>query len=239
MGLGGQAKPYSSQLIPLCVLFAIDKNLWFGVNNKTKLRTWYWCGVFGELYGGANETRYVNDVAGMMKWVENDDIKPDTVERSNFHFSRLLNLYTRNSAAYKGVMALILKNGAVDFISGGNMDFASYLEEYTDIHHIFPQTYCIKQGIERKYWNSVVNKTPIYARSNRSIGGVAPSVYTKKIEKTTDKETLNKFISSHLVDVEALRTDDFKTYFEKRAQALCDLIESATGKVVEGRYRDE
>jgi hypothetical protein len=23
---------------------------------------WYWCGVFGELYGSANETRYALDI---------------------------------------------------------------------------------------------------------------------------------------------------------------------------------
>lgn len=229
--------PYTSQLIPLSVLFAIDKNRWFGAANKNKLEQWYWCGVFGELYGGANETRYATDVIGMMKWIINDDEKPETVVRSSFNCSRLLNLNTRNSAAYKGVMALILKNGAVDFISGGAMDFATYVDESTDIHHIFPQSYCIKAQIKKNLWNSVVNKTPIYAKSNRAIGGAKPSVYSARIEKDQNitKEKLNGFISSHLVDVEAFRNDDFNTYFNHRAQAICDLVERYTGKQVEGR----
>lgn len=232
--------PYTSQLIPLSVLFAIDKNLWYGAANRSKLEQWYWCGVFGELYGGANETRYVTDIAGMMKWVKNDNEQPDTIVRSSIHFNRLKRLYTRNSAAYKGVMALILKNGAVDFISGGNLDFASYVDESTDIHHIFPQSYCEKQGIDRQLWNSVINKTPIYARSNRSIGGVAPSIYTTRIENR-DKispELLNSFISSHLVDITSFRNDDFNTYFNMRAQSFCDLIEQVTKKPVEGRYAE-
>ena len=32
------------------------------------------------------------------------------------------------------------------------MDFASYVEEATDIHHIFPQNYCEKQKI---IWNLI------------------------------------------------------------------------------------
>lgn len=159
--------PYSTQLIPLSVAFAIDSNLWFSAANQRKLEKWYWCGVFGELYGGANETRYVNDIQGLMDWVKDDSKEPDTVQRSNFHATRLQQLYTRNSAAYKGVMALILKEHALDFIKGSQMDFASYVQEATDIHHIFPQNYCEKMNFDKAQWNSVINKTPIYARTNR------------------------------------------------------------------------
>lgn len=229
--------PYTSQLIPLSVLFAVDKNLWFNQNNRRKLQKWYWCGVFGELYGSANEGRYVNDVIGMINWAKNDKEEPDTVVRSNFHASRLRQLYTRNSAAYKGVMALILKAGAKDFLCGTNMDFASFVGEATDIHHIFPASYCTKQGIDRTRWNSVINKTPIYARTNRIIGGNAPSQYLSSLERkhAADPEKLNDSLRSHQIDVDAIRADDFDTYFEKRYNALLDLIEEATGKPVGGR----
>lgn len=228
--------PYTTQLIPLSVLFAIDKNLWFSASNKAKLEQWFWCGVFGELYGGANETRYTYDIIGMMKWANNDDKLPDTIIRANFHYSRLQRLYSRNSAAYKGVMALILKNGATDFVSGGLMDFASYVDEATDIHHIFPQSYCIKQGINQELWNSVINKTPLYAKSNRFIQGDAPSKYSERVEKRLhiNSETYNSFVASHAIDIESFRNDDFYTFYNKRAAAICELIEEATGKNVDG-----
>lgn len=229
--------PYTSQLIPLSVLFAIDKNLWFAAHNRRKLERWYWCGVFGELYGSANEGRYVNDVIGMMEWIDDDDALPDTVVRSNFHASRLQQLYTRNSAAYKGVMALILKAGARDFLKGTDMSLATYTLEYTDIHHIFPQSYCEKQGIDRARWNSVINKTPIYARTNRIIGGNAPSQYLSSLERNhhADPAQLDASLASHQIDVAAIRADDFDTYFAERQQALLRLIAEATGKAVSGR----
>lgn len=229
--------PYTSQLIPLSVMFAIDKNLWFSAHNRHKLEMWYWCGVFGELYGSANEGRYVNDVVGMMEWIADDNALPDTVLRSNFHASRLKHLYTRNSAAYKGVMALILKAGAKDFLKGTDMSHATFTLEYTDIHHIFPQNYCEKQGIDRERWNSVINKTPIYARTNRIIGGYAPSQYLSSLERNhhADPDQLNASLASHQIDVAAIRSDDFDTYFTKRQQSLLNLIEHATGKEVSGR----
>ena len=231
--------PYTSQLIPLSVLFAADKNLWFDATNRSKLEQWYWCGVFGELYGGANETRYATDVVGMMRWAQGSDELPDTIIRSNFHYSRLQRLYTRNSAAYKGVMALILKNGAADFVSGGLMDFASYVDEATDIHHIFPVNWCTKpeNTIPQELWNSVINKTPLYARSNRFIQGDAPSKYSERVERRLhiDSNTYNHFVASHAIDVESFRHDDFYTFYKKRAAALCELIEEATNKVVDGK----
>ena len=229
--------PYTSQIIPLAVTYAIDKNLWFNAKNKEKLSQWFWCGVFGELYGGANETRYVSDVQGLARWAENDNDLPDTVERSNFFATRLNQLTTRNSAAYKGVIALILKNHCKDFISGSEMDFASYVGEATDIHHIFPANYCEQQKIDIKQWNCVINKTPIYARTNRIIGGYAPTKYLSSIERNhgVDADKLNNYLESHLIDVEAIRNDNFEIYFTNRANAIYNLIEKATGKEVAGR----
>ena len=229
--------PYTSQLIPLSVAFAIDRNLWFNAANKQKLTQWYWCGVFGEMYGGANETRYVTDILGLMRWTTDDNELPDTVIRSNFYATRLYQLTTRNSAAYKGIMALILKNHCKDFISGSEMDFASYVGEATDIHHIFPANYCEQQHYDKKLWNSVINKTPIYARTNRIIGGVAPSKYISSIERNhgVAPSDLDAFLASHLINVSAIRGDDFDTYLNDRAQSLLGLIENATGKPVAGR----
>jgi hypothetical protein len=132
---------------------------------------------------------------------------------------------------------LILKNHCKDFISGSEMDFASYTEEATDIHHIFPANYCEKESIDIKQWNSVINKTPIYARTNRIIGGYAPSKYLGSIEKNhgVNKEKLDEYLKSHMIDVEAIRNNDFATYFAKRANAIYDLIEKSTGKEVAGR----
>ena len=177
--------PYSTQLIPLAALCTLlsNGNRIKVTNIKNKIRQWYWCGVFGELYGGANETRYVNDVVGVMNWIENNGNVPKTIQESYFNPTRLLTLQSRQSAAYKGIMALILKNHCKDFISGREMDFTVYKSENIDIHHIFPRSYCEKNNLSKEKWNSVVNKTPISYSTNREIGGVAPSEYLKKIEE--------------------------------------------------------
>jgi hypothetical protein len=227
--------PYTTQLIPFSVLFAILKQRSQDGVVRSKLSKWYWCGVFGEMYGAANETRYANDVTGVMDWLDGK-YEPDTIVRAYFQPTRLLSLQTRNSAAYKGVMALILKAGALDFISGKAMDFTVFSEENIDIHHIFPRSYCEAKNLQRDKWNSVVNKTPLSYRSNRIIGGNAPSTYLKKIERDghVTETDLDRYISTHHIDKDDFRADRFDDYFIKRAKSLLKLIGDAMGKPVTG-----
>lgn len=230
--------PYTSQLIPLAAIYAYDnensKLLNLGTNQNL-LAQWYWCGVMGELYGGANEARFALDILGVFRWMNGGE-KPDTVYRSSIQPTRLLTMQTRNSAAYKGIMALILQDSPLDFMTGNRMDIASYIDEEADIHHIFPQAYCEKQNLLRIKWNSVINKTPIYASSNRSIGGHAPSVYIGTMaNKGLEQDKIKTAIISHKVNYDYLCADDFDAYFIDRAKRLLDRIEKATGKTISGR----
>ena len=50
--------PYQSQLVPLAAILAELGDKWESDALRKKLAQWYWCGVFGELYGGAIETRF-------------------------------------------------------------------------------------------------------------------------------------------------------------------------------------
>lgn len=235
--------PYTTQLIPLAVICSVlseDKKLNIA-NVKNKVKQWYWCGVFGEMYGGANETRYVYDVVDVLNWINNGDKLPRTIQDSYFNPIRLLSLQSRQSAAYKGVMALIFQNHCADFISGRAMDFTLYKSDGIDIHHIFPKDYCINCKYDKRKWNSVVNKTPLSYSTNREIGGVAPSKYLSKIENKgqVTPSMLNIYLESHFIDVSACRSDDFDTYFTKRAISLLDAIEKATGKPISGRKSEE
>ena len=138
-------------------------------------------------------------------------------------------------------MALVLKNHCKDFISGREMDFTVYKSENSDIHHVFPKSYCEKQRYPKEKWNSIVNKTPITYSTNREIGGVAPSQYLTKIEAKgqVDSEVLNEYLESHWLDVESCREDNFDKHIVYRAKKLLDAIENVTGKVISGRDSDE
>ena len=126
-----------------------------------------------------------------------------------------------------------MNRGAEDFRSGQTFSHTIFFDENVDIHHIFPQDWCKKQGIAKQVYDSIINKTPLTARTNRIIGGVAPSEYLARIEDDGAKaEAVDGRLRSHLVDPSLLRSDDFEAAFRKRRDELVVLIEKAIGKPV-------
>lgn len=227
--------PYPTQLIPLTAICAVIGESVFNQPQTQKiLQRWFWCGILGEMYGGSNETRYANDIEDVVREINGETVVNRTVNAAFFSASRLLWLQTRNSAAYKGIMALIYRASCKDFIKGTTMNLVTSMDGNPDIHHIFPEVFCKKQHYDERKWNSIVNKTPLLPESNRAIGGEAPSIYTKKILKMIDgdEQQLRTRVESHLADYDYLANDDFDSYLIDRAKKLLVLIETAMGKVV-------
>ena len=227
--------PYQSQIVPLAAIIADIGDAWEHEANRAKLVRWYWNGVFGELYGSAVETRIAKDFMEVPAWLQGGT-EPTTVSETIFRADRLKTMRMRLSAAYKGMNALLMKEGAQDFRSGQKFDHTVFFGENVDIHHIFPQDWCKKQGIKPAVFDSIINKTPLSFRTNRIIGGVAPSEYLAKLEKG-DKQTpaiegdrLDAYLRSHLIDTAILRGDDFEAFMADRQKRLLGLIERATGK---------
>ena len=197
--------PYQSQIVPLAVILADIGDSWEHEANRAKLVQWYWNGVFGELYGSAVETRIARDFMEVPPWLKGG-APPSTVSETIFRADRLKTMRMRLSAAYKGMNALLMKERAEDFRSGQEFGDTIFFDENVDIHHIFPQDWCKKQGIKPAVYDSIINKTPLSYKTNRIIGGVAPSEYLTKLEtgdKTTppiERERLDGYLRSHLID---------------------------------------
>jgi hypothetical protein len=228
--------PYPKQLVPLAAIKVVLENRADLISVSNRLVRWYWCGVLGELYGSAIETRFARDIEMVPSWATDDtQATPRTVQDANFTESRLHSLRTRNSAAYKGIAALILDGGARDWMEDKALDKVQYVDLAVDIHHVFPQKWCDTNGIDDEHRESIINKTTISARTNRTIGGSAPSSYLRVIESRAQIEPsrLDELLASHLVPAEHLRSDDFEAYFVSRREALCGLVESAIGKAVQ------
>lgn len=236
--------PYQTQVIPLAAILADIGNAWENSSVREKLAQWFWCGVFGELYGSAVDTRIGADFVEVPPWLEGAS-EPKTILEANFHKDRLLTMRMRLSAAYKGINAILMKSGAKDFRSGQEFGHTSFFDEAVDIHHIFPQKWCSDNGKDPRKYNSIVNKTPLSARTNRIIGGAAPSIYLEKLEgggvdfQSVGHDDLNVYLASHLIDPVTLREDDYEAFLIARQKALLSLIEHAMKKDIMTGDEDE
>lgn len=228
--------PYQTQLVPLAAILAeLEDKSWLTPVNLAKLSRWFWCGVLGELYSGSVETRMAKDVEEVLAWLQSDGPLPSTVVEASFDAQRLDRLYTRNSAAYKGVNVLVLREGAEDWYFKSTIDKLESDDMMSlDIHHIFPEDWCKTNGIKPTVYNSIVNKTPISYKANRKIGGVAPSTYLNKLQAeklvALDSVQMDAILHSHKVPAHFLRSDDFDGFYQARKALLLQLIEKAMGK---------
>lgn len=225
--------PYRTQLVPLAAIRVVlgnDASL-YGIRER--IRQWFWCGVLGELYGGSVETRFARDLEQVPDWSRSQTTAtPITVEEAGFRDQRLLTLRTRNSAAYKGIYALLMREGARDWLKHESIDLASFFDYQVDIHHIFPKAWCARNGIDQARQESVVNKTAISRHTNILIGGRAPADYLKTLAERSGvtAEFLDGIVASHAIDPSAMRANDFDAFFAARKEKLLQLIENAMGK---------
>lgn len=229
--------PYRSQLVSLaCVMVHLGER-WLEPVIYDKLARWYWCGVFGELYGGATETRIALDLQDLLAWINQPQApEPATVIAAGFQASRLDTLRTRTSAAYRGLYILLQRQHSKDFFWKAEIMGLDHDDCAIDIHHIFPVAWCKAHGIPDRVFNAIVNKTAISYKANRMIGGNAPSKYLEQLRSDErvqlSIEAQDEILQTHLIDPAVLRVDDFEGFYQSRKQLLIQMVEQAMGKTI-------
>ncbi|MBU7596394.1 DUF262 domain-containing protein [Streptomyces sp. P38-E01] len=226
--------PYNTQLVPLAAVLAIlgeeaDRN-----DAKARISQWYWCGVLGEMYGGSTESRIPRDVEQLIGWIRGTQrTVPDTVAEAAFLDDRLNSLTTRNSAAYKGIYALLVKQGAVDWHHTERpLDSGRLVEHNVDVRQVFPRAWVLRQDpANEPRAHSIVNKTPLSLRVSKGMTG-SPASYLKSLmlESGMRPEWFDDVIATHLIDPATLHEADFERFYENRSKQLLELVRAAMGK---------
>ena len=233
--------PYSPQVTILAAICAaIGKENFSKPATLLILTRWFWCGVLGEMYGNLTHSSYTNDIEDVVATVRGGPSQNRTVSAAFFSATRLMSLKTRTSAAYKGIMALLYREGCRDLVNGTIMDVMNSMNEMLDVHHIFPKAYCKgKYSLEK--CDSIVNKTPLLSASNKAIGGAAPSAYSAKIMNAASisPAEFRKRVESNFINYNSFITDDFNVYFIDRAKRLLGLIENVMGKPITDKDSDQ
>lgn len=231
--------PYRTQLVPLAAVLALLGDDWLQPTIYDKLARWFWCGVLGELYGGAVETRMALDIQELMEWIKSSHQEPATIRDANFQPNRLETLRSRNSAAYKGISTLVQREGAKDFFWKSTIRDLSeddWEDNRLDIHHIFPKKWCEGKGVPPSRYNSILNKTPISYKANRMIGAKAPSEYLVQLQThkavQLDDVGMDGSLLTHSIDPTKLRQDDFEGFVAARKRSLLTKIEAVIGKTI-------
>jgi hypothetical protein len=231
--------PYNTIVIPLAALFARCADL-SGPSVGTfrdRIARWFWCAVFGQKYESSPTSQSVLDFTEFMSWMQNG-AEPDTVISFRFDPLALRSVTGRQRAVYRGVLALVLKRHSKDFHSNETLTLDIITTKHVDDHHIFPNKYLERKGVDAKLRDCVLNHTLIDPETNRSISDLAPSVYLKTILDEWSKNPMrgeiqfNQLLESHLLPTGShspFWTDNFESFLAWRQEQVWKEIRQVTG----------
>jgi hypothetical protein len=238
---GADDLPYRGQITSLAAIRTVLGSETDSPQAEAKITQWYWCGVLGEQYGGSPDSRLPRDLEQVVGWVRGGP-PPASVLEASFPAGRLNTMSSRNSAAYKGVLALLLRQGAIDWTySKEPINPTIFEDQQVNVAQIFPNAWCEKHSVDRERRGSIVNKTPLTHRTRRIMGNQAPSAYLKQLETEAGLPSnwLDDILSTHLVAARYLRggtlpgeaasRPDFDAFYEARSAELLKLIYDAMG----------
>ncbi len=215
--------PYPAQAVALAAIFALAGEAARAALAAEKLRLCFWRTTLAEDSGISPESKLSTDTEEMTRWLKGGD-EPERLRLLTFNPKRLETLSWRISAAYLGFSALLSPEFCRDFVTGQPADLMTFHNDPMDVHHIFPRKWCEAHGIDTKRSDSILNKTPLTAASNRMIGGDPPSRSLERIAHTCGltPDHRDPILRSHLIEPAFFRADDFDTFLAERKAKLAD-----------------
>lgn len=229
--------PFTTLLVPLSVFFAVPGNAEASVTNAQRqvINRWFWRTSFSRRYSSGVLRNLNTDIEQMALLRERGESALGTFSISiepNFFVE---NTFGFNNVNTKTFILMLASYGPRSFISGAPVDLAKTLKDAnrTEFHHLMPKAF-LKSSKKTGWEESILANFAFLSRAdNREIGGVAPSIYRKKMPIDVT-EILKDALTS-----EVLFSDDYTKFVEDRAERLakaaahlCDVaVETSSWKL--------
>ncbi|AZA13387.1 DUF262 domain-containing protein [Corynebacterium choanae] len=156
---------------------------------------------------------------------------PASVRSATFVESRLLSVKA-DSAVFKGIFALIMGRGAKEWRYNEAINARNFHTMEIGFQHIFPTAYCFNHGIDEVLSTSVLNRTPMSAKTDTLIGETAPQRYLPRLQGKSllDDAEFDEVLSGHLLDPKLLFAQDAQAFFIDRRKRLLKMVQEAMGR---------
>ncbi|MBC7098254.1 DUF262 domain-containing protein [Candidatus Bipolaricaulota bacterium] len=206
--------PYTTLLVPLAALLWKLKRTKAVEAAYRKLDAWYWGNVFTQRYDSGVDSKSYRDFGEMCRWF-NGDSPPEWLSKLDLR-ALDLDVDEPRSAIYKGLMCLIARQRAKDFLTGQPANLNVCQDD-----HIFPKAVYGKHHPV----DSILNRTLISKETNNRKGNKRPSEFLKECLRGHggDERRLLDTLRSHYITweaYEALLRDDFEGFVAARRAAF-------------------
>ena len=234
--------PYPAQLIPLAVILARlaeDPGALEREGAADRLNRWFWCGVFGELYGSHAPTIRIGlDVTEVTPWVRGDTGEPPrTVSDAQFFESRLRTAGP-DSGVYRGLYSLLMARGTRDWRTAEPFTAETVGQLQPRFRQVFPPEYLAVTGAldnDPELADSVLNRTPMGRRTDVVIEGNEPKRYLSRLQSKSllEDDEFDAMLEGHEMDPELVLASNWEGFVADRRERFVGMIEYAMDRAAE------
>lgn len=214
--------PYPTLLVPLSVFFAAPegKEVKVTAAQRQVLLSWFWRSCFSRRFSAGvirNLNRDIEEAAKLRRG-EKSALRAITAEVDpSFFTEQTFNIRT----VHTKVFVLLLAQGEpLSFASGAPISLGQVLQSYNrnEFHHLYPQKYLRDHQRHTHEIGMLANFAFMSSADNKTLGGVAPSVYRSRM----DESAIPKILEQAYCPA-ALFDDDFDEFVNRRASVLVDV----------------
>lgn len=229
--------PFTTLLVPLSVFFAVRGNAEASVTDAQRrvINRWFWRTSFSKRYSSGVLRNLNTDIEQMALLRERGESALGEFSISIDPSFFVENTFGFNNVNTKTFILMLASYGPRSFISGAPVDLAKTLKDAnrTEFHHLMPKAF-LKSSKKTGWDESILANFAFLSRAdNREIGGVAPSIYRKKMPIDVTEILIAALAS------EVLFSDDYTKFVEDRAEKLakaaahlCDVaVETSSWKL--------
>ncbi|KQN64706.1 DUF262 domain-containing protein [Erwinia sp. Leaf53] len=175
--------PFPGLLVPLSCFFATNKSE--GLNYTAKqndiIKTWFWRSLFSRRFSSDVNEKQAHDIIEMNK-LKLDENYAFKLPKAELKFSFSNSNFAAGNANSKSLIAMLNTAQPHSFWSGAKVDVSKALKKGSkhEYHHIFPQAFLKRMGVEKRNINILANICFLTRADNNSIKDKEPSEYLKK-----------------------------------------------------------
>ena len=218
--------PFSTQLVPLSVLFAVpgNKEASYTDDQRQRINKWFWRSSLSRRYSSGVLRNLKTDIEDMANLRDGKESKlgefPVSIPDEFF----TENVFGIGNVNTKSFILMLAAHAPRSFISGALVDLAEKLKDAnrSEFHHLMPRQFLRDSGQVQFSDSCLANFAFLSRADNRKLGGKAPSKY-----KSDMQGDIEVTLASALCPL-SLFEDDYEKFIIERSALL---ITDANGRI--------
>lgn len=220
--------PFSTQIVPLCVFFAVKGTRQPVITNNQRqtINRWFWRSSFSRRYSSGVLRNLKTDIEEIAKLRDGRESRIGDFQvslQAEFFRENVFGIGNVNSKTF---ILLLAHEKPLTFISGQPIDLAEKLKEANraEFHHLMPRKFLADSDQKSLGESVLANFTFLSRAENREIGGKPPSKYLPQLPSNVDEVLRRSLIPNSLFDDNYDRfLDERSALLYEKALSLCEL----------------